>query len=206
MRCRVRMSARSHPYALAYHLAAHAVVAERLDLPLISVRLDRRRRTGAVHILMEHRDPDGSRMPVERDALCASAGIAAQERGCGFGSWLNALEDCATVSKRLSRFTRDAGERAAWGLYLQERARVLVRTCWHEITVIAAVLHHEGAMDGASLGATLEAFRVNPFRSDLRPLRPIPWTRPARPPGGTDEVELLWSKPKLSEVVARMRR
>jgi hypothetical protein len=205
MRCLLQMSVRCHPYALLYHMAAHAVVMEHLDIPLISMRVHRRLRIGAVHGLLEHREIAGSRMLVERDAICAYAGIVAEDYGCGGSSGFHALKDCTTVSKRLWRFTQDVAERGAWGTYLRERARVLVREYWHEITVIAAVLQRARAMDRASLGATLQAFRANPFRADLRPLRPIPWSRP-RQPGGKDDVELIWSKPALSELVARIQR
>lgn len=205
MRCLLQVSPKAHPYALVYHFAAHAVVMDRLDIPVISIRVNPPRRTGGLHALMQHRGAEGSRMLVERDVVAAYAGCRGQERGCGRASWFGAEDDGAAAWKRLMRFTRDTGEQTAWGIYLRERARVLVRECWHEITVIAAVLQRERAMDGASLGATLEAFRRNPFRSDLRPLRPIPWEYPTSPKG-QDEVELLWSKPKLSEIVARARR
>lgn len=204
MRCLLQVSAKAHPYSLLYHFAAHAVVMDRLDIPLISVRVNLARRTGGLHALMQHRDAEGSRMLVERDVVAAYAGCQGQERGCGRASWFAAEDDGAAAWKRLMRFTRDTGEQTAWGMYLRERARVLVRECWHEITVIAAVLQRERAMDGASLGATLEAFRRNPFRNDLRPLRPIKWEYPTYPKG-QDEVELIWSKPKLSEIVARAR-
>jgi hypothetical protein len=199
------MSVQRHPYALVYHMAAHAVVMEHLDLPLISMRVHGRRRIGAVHGLLQHRDTAGSRMVVERDALCACAGIAAEDYGCGGSSWLQAPEDCSAVSKRLWRFTQDVAECRAWGTYLRERARVLVREYWHEITVVAAVLQRERALDRASLAATLHAFRANPFRNDLRPLHPIPWSLPRRA-RREDEGEVIGSKPTLSELVAGIQR
>lgn len=205
MRCLLQMSARRHPYALLYHMAAHAVVMEHLDVPLISMRVHRRRRIGAVNSLMQQRDTAGSRMLVERDAISAYAGLVAEDYGCGASSFFQAREDCSAVSKRLWRFTQDSAERGAWGRYLRERARVLVREHWHEITVIAAIFQRERVMDRASLAATLQAFRANPFRADLRPLRPIPWSCPRRS-GGKHEVEEIWSKPTLSELVARLQR
>lgn len=205
MRCLLQMGMKRHPYALVYHMAAHAVVMEHLDIPLISMRVHRRRRIGAVHGLLQHRDIAGSRMVVERDAMCAYAGIVAEDYGCGGSSSFQAREDCSVVSKRLWRFTQDVAERGAWETYLRERTRFLVRECWHEITVIAAVLQRERALDRASLAATLHAFRANPFRGDLRPLRPIPWSCPGQS-GGRDEVEVIWTKPKLSELVARINR
>jgi hypothetical protein len=205
MRCRLQMSAKRHPNALLYHLAAHAVVMEHLDIPLISMRVHRRRRIGAVAGLMQRRDIAGSRMPVERDALCAYAGLAAEDYGCGGSSFLQAREDCSAVWKRLRRFSRDMAEREAWGAYLRERARVLVRECWHEITVVAAVLQRERAMDRASLAAMLQAFRADPFRANLRSLPPSPWRGPGRP-GGRQEVTEIWSEPALSELVARIRQ
>jgi len=205
MRCVQQVSANAHPHALLYHLAAHAVVLEHLDLPLISVRVGPRHRTGAVHALVQHRHPSESRMLVERDAVCAHAGAAAEEYGCGGSSWFGAFEDFSSVVKRLARFTHDDAERAAWGAYLRERARVMVRAHWHEVTVIAAVLQRERVMDRASLAATLTAFRRDPFRADLRPLRPIPWERPERS-GGKDEVELPDTNLRLSALVARIQR
>lgn len=207
MRCRQHRHAKAHPYALLYHLAAHVVLMDRLNVPLISVRVHPRRRIGAVYALMQLRDPWGSRMLVERDAVCAYAGVVAEEHGCGRSSWFTALEDGSTASKRIARFTQDIGEQAAWETYLRERACVAVRAAWHEITVIAAVLQRERALDGASVAATLEAFRRNPFRSDLRPLRPIPWAYPTPTrDAGPDEVELLYTKPRLSALVARVVR
>ncbi|MEO8379053.1 MAG: hypothetical protein ABI779_05270 [Acidobacteriota bacterium] len=205
MRCRQHMSVKRHPYALLYHLAGHAVVMEHFDIPLISMRVHPRRRVGAVHGLGQRRDPAGSRLLVERDAICAYAGGAAEDYGCGGSSWFSTLEDSSSAAKRLLRFTHDPAESSAWGSYLRERACVMVREYWHEITVIAAVLQRERAMDRASLGATLQAFRANPFRAGLRPLRPVPWRRPHRS-AGKDEVELVWSRPTLSELVARMQR
>lgn len=205
MRCLLQMSVRRHPYALLYHMAAHAVVMEHLDVPLISMRVHRRRRIGAVNSLMQQRDTAGSRMLVERDAISAYAGLVAEDYGCGGSSFFQAREDCSAVSKRLWRFTQDCAERGAWGRYLRERARVLVRAHWHEITVIAAVLQRERVMDRASLAATLQAFRAHPFRPDLRPLRPIPWRCPRRS-GGKHGVQEIWSKPTLSELVARLQQ
>lgn len=205
MRCVQQVGARTHPHALLYHLAGHAVVLEHYDHPLISMRVNRRQRTGAVHALMGRRDPSESRMPVERAAVCAYAGAAAGTYACGTRPWLRTLEDGSTVGKRLARFTDDDGERAAWMTYLHERARVIVRTYWHEITVIAAVLQRERVMDRASLAATLAAFRDDPFRPDLRPLRPIPWERPKQS-GGQDEVVVVYAKPKLSTLVGRIER
>jgi hypothetical protein len=78
MRCRLTISAKTHPHALLYHYAAHAVVMDRFDIPVVSVRIDarsallflrrdsgvgcdriplQRARIGAIHALMEHRDP-----------------------------------------------------------------------------------------------------------------------------------------------------
>lgn len=205
MRCVQQLSPHAHPYALLYHAAAHAVVLEHFDLPLISMRVNLQQRTGAVHALVPHRDPLERRMLVECDAICAYAGTAAEKYGCGRSAWFGARDDYATVSKRLARFTRDTDERAAWMIYLRERARVLVRANWHEITVIAAVLARERAMDRASLAATLAAFRRNPFHADLRPLHPIPWKLPERFLG-KDEAVLVYVKPKLSALVARIER
>lgn len=204
MRCIQRVSPNAHPYALLYHAAAHAVVLEHFDLPLISLRVNLRKRTGAVHALAQHHDPAG-RLLVERAAISAYAGIAAEKYGCGRSAWFGARADCATVARRLARFTRDTGERAAWMFYLRERARVLVRAYWHEITVIAAVLSVERVMDRASLSATLAAFRRDPFKADLRPLRPIPCKPPAQA-HGQDELVLVYVKPKLSSLVARIER
>jgi hypothetical protein len=203
VRCRMKVSAAAHPYALAYHMAGHAVVLEHLDVPIISVRVHARKRTAVLHALMVHRDPAGSRMLVERDVVCALAGVTAQLRGCGRASWFSAFEDCATATKRLERFTRDESERAAWNIYLRERARAEVNEWWHEVTVVAAVLLREGLLNGASLGATLAAFRANPFCRELRPLQPIPWQYPA-PESGRREVELIYTKPKLSGLIARI--
>lgn len=205
MRCHLQVSSQCHPYLMAYHYAAHAVAMHRFRVPVFSVRLDARRHRGAVHALLPIRDGAGSRIQVERDAICALVGNEAEKFGCDSENWIRTWQDAATVSKRLRRFTYDRGERSAWHIYLQQRARQLVERAWHEITVVAAVLQREGAMDAASLGATIEAFRENPFRADLRPLPPVPWKRPTYPKG-KDEVELIWCRPTLSEVVGRVRR
>jgi hypothetical protein len=205
VRCRIEVSAKAHPHAVLYHLAGHAVVMARSDVPIFSVRVDARRRRGAIHALLQHRDPAEGRMPVERDIVCAYAGVAAQEQGCGRASWFGAMDDSHTGWRRVLRCTTDTGEEAAWGIYLRERARVVVRSCWHEITVVAGVLARGEPMDSASVGAVLAAFRANPLRRDLRPLPPIPWAYPRRD-GGKDEVELLYTKPRLSALVARVRR
>lgn len=114
MRCRLSVGTGCHPYLLAYHYAAHAVVMHRLRVPVVSVRYDRHRRTGAIHALLPHPDASGSRMAFERDAICALAGPEAEKIGCDAENWFRSLQDIGTVSKRLRRVTSDSGERSAW--------------------------------------------------------------------------------------------
>lgn len=207
MRCRLHVSAKAHPHTLLYHYAGHAVAMDHFDIPTISVRVDARARSGAIYALMEHRDTRGSRMVVERDVVAAYAGLEAERRGCGGGSWFGALDDCRTASKRLTRFTPDTAERAAWEIYLGMRARVVVRALWDEITILAAVLQRERILNRANVAATLKAFRADPYRRDLQPLPPVAWSRPTRDAAaGPDEVELVWKKPTLSALLAEVHR
>jgi hypothetical protein len=158
--------------------------------------------------VMQLHAENNARMGIERQAICALIGVAAEERGYGREPWFHTFEDAHTVIRRIRTVTWDAGERSAWHGYLKERARVAARSWWHEIIVVAAVLQREGAMDAASVGATLHAFRTNPFRRDLRPLPPRPWDLPALPPPGDGghEVELVWQKPTLSQLLAQVQR
>lgn len=206
-RCRIHIASDERlRRGAAVHLAAQAVAAHRLAMPVVRVMCDVGKQRGIFEaewgsLRYSVRDQSAeARFALERDCVVIYAGIVARaiclgwdHRVYGWGA-----EDLAC--DLVERLEYDEMVATDWQSYQREQARVFVTrsATWSDIERLTARLRVEPAMSGARVSAVLRDRSVGGIVVTSQ-IRVAPPTSPSR-----SNVELVWRPLTLTEVLDRV--
>jgi hypothetical protein len=190
--------------AAEMQIAAQAVAAQELAIPVRLLAYDRRRciaTLDAAWLSLRYERNDRSekaREALENDCLAIHAGIAARALSLGWEHTVYGWHDQELVCDLIDRIEYDECLGTSWHQYQRERARAFVaaRDTWTRIELLAARFANEPMMDGDRVEAVLR----EPTTGHVVVPSQIPWRSAV--PSGPSEVELVWEPPGLTSIVA----
>lgn len=160
---------------VAYHEAGHAVVARWLHLKfkMVTIVPGEDSLGHLLHVPTPRSEnpelnpwTDRMRLQMERYAMCALAGVAAQRRlrPSSVRSYHGSV-DYANVVKRLDCFAGDDKEITLWARLLAHRVRNLIALRWPAVEAVAAALLERKRLTGDEVRDVIDAaYGLQPWR------------------------------------------